>query len=255
MANKNNIKRDLEAKGADYLRQNYLIKTRQNFLRRLRRHMILEGLAEVKNGASVLDIGCGPAIIFPEILRIAKNYVAVDLVSSNLEQIRKNNQNENLILIEADFDDFAWDHDYFDVIICSGTIEYTEDPERNLLRLFTFLKKGGLMVCSFPNKASPYRLWSEYVYRHIWRIKNILLKKEFYSYQRKLFSKRKIISVLTKSLKPEELNFSYFGHKFIIQPLDILMGGFDYKLTEFLHKHPIRWLRPFCSEFLLWLKK
>jgi ubiquinone/menaquinone biosynthesis C-methylase UbiE len=255
MSNKDNIRRDLEAKGADYLTQNYLTETRENFLRRLRRQLILEGLSNVRDSVCVLDIGCGPAILFPEILKIAKEYIAVDLVSANLEEIRKNTQSENLILVKADMDDFSWHHDYFDVIICSGAVEYTADPERNLLKLITFLKKGGLMVCSFPNKTSPYRLWSEYVYRHFWRIKNILLRKKYYSYPRRLFSERKIVSLIEKSLKPEDLSARYFGHKFIIQPLDILMGRIDYKLTEFFHLHPVRWLQPFCSEFLLWLRK
>lgn len=255
MINKDNIKKDLEVKGADYLERNYLIRTRQNILRRLRRQLILEGLIELQKNIVVLDIGCGPAILFPEILKMSKEYVAVDLVKSNLEAIRKSSTSENLILVEADMDDFTWQHDYFDLIICSGAIEYSDHPNRNLLRLIAYLKKGGRMVCSFPNRTSPYRIWSEYVYRHLWQMKNALLRRKYYYYPRRLFCERKIIRLIKESSNPEELKVIYFGHKFILQPLDRLMGAIDYKLILFFHEHPARWTQPFCTEFLLWLKK
>ncbi len=252
---KENIRKDLKAKGADYFENNYLKDTRQNYLRRLRRNNIIECLGNVQDGSRVLDMGCGPAILFPELLRTAEEYVAVDLVDANLEEIKKKNKNKKLNLIEEDMDNFSWQEDYFDVIICLGVIEYSEDPEGNLLRLITYLKKGGMLICSFPNMSSPYRIWGENIYLYIWKLINSIFGKRFYYYPRKLFSGKKVTKLILKRLDPESMAVNYFGHKFFIQPFDLLLGWIDHKLTVFFNQHPLRLFRPFCVEFILRVKK
>jgi 2-polyprenyl-3-methyl-5-hydroxy-6-metoxy-1,4-benzoquinol methylase len=252
---KDNIRKDLEAKGAAYFDKNYAKDTTENYLRRLRRQHFLEYLSDAGNGCRVLDAGCGPAILFPELLEKALEYVAVDLVSANLEEITRKTQRPQLTLIEADMDKFCWQQDYFDIIICSGAIEYMAEPERVLLKLVTLLKNGGILVCSFPNKASPYRLWGEFVYKRVWQVKNIILNKEYFLYPRQLFSGKKVVALIKKLLEPRDITINYFGHKFLIQPLDYPFRRLDSALTMFFQRHPVRWSQCFCTEFVLCLKK
>ncbi|OGW29170.1 MAG: hypothetical protein A2X59_08135 [Nitrospirae bacterium GWC2_42_7] len=249
------IKQDLESKKTDYFARNYSEQSGQNLLRRMRRHLIFECIREVQPASHVLDIGCGPAILFPELLASSKEYVAADLVGANLQEIKKNNPSPNLILVEADMDSFDWQHNYFDIIICSGAIEYTAEPEKNLLKLIALLRNNGQLICSFPNGRSPYRLWGEYVYRHIWRAKNALTKKTLPAYRRKLFSSGHIVNLIEESISPQELHITHFGHKFLPQPLDQLLRNVDCRLTTFGAEHSNSFLQPFCTEFLLWMRK
>ena len=47
-------------------------KTKLNYLRRLRNSIINKEVANVKNVEKVLDVGCGPAILYPELLKESK---------------------------------------------------------------------------------------------------------------------------------------------------------------------------------------
>lgn len=258
MNSKIDIIRDFEEKGDDYYKLNYLIKNKANYLRRLRRRLILKEIGDIRDDITVLDVGCGPAILFPELLNKAKRYCAVDMVKANLERIKSSGSWANLECIHGDMDEIdnsLLNNRQFDVIICSGSIEYTNNPEKNLLQLIGFLREGGILICSFPNLLSPYRLWSEYVYNIVLRVKDSIFRKKFIAYKRKLFSANKILEIVAKGKDVKSINVIYFGHKFIPQPLDIIFERLDYRLNIFLQEHLHRLFEKHCIEFLIKIVK
>lgn len=255
MSIKENIRRDLENKGGEYYADNYDHPTTSNYLRRLRRQYIQEWLNGIPVNARVLDLGCGPEILFKEVLSEAEEYVAVDLVAANIQKLKDGRVGSNVRLVEADADSFEWEKQYFDAIVCSGMLEYTENPESNLLRLLSYLKAGGMLICSFPNGLSPYRRWSEHVYRHFWQVKNKLVGKESHYYPRCLFIKSRLIARLEKEPYRLEIRTKEFGHKLLLQPSDILLKQLDHKLTCFFEQRPFFLSKYLCSEFLMQIVK
>lgn len=252
--NKENIIKDFGIKQTSYFRNNYGTITNRNYIRRLRQQLIIDEIDITQSYNHVLDVGCGPAILYPALLRNCEKYFAVDLVETNLDAIRKKDY-ENATCLLGDLDTFDWKDNYFDVIICSGMIEYTANPESNLEKLIRFLRKDGILICSFPNIISPYRLCSEYIYKHLSFTKKRLFKKEDVAcYTRKLFSAITIKELLAgHSFK--SMNVEYFGFKFIPQPFDSVLSSIDYKISRYCQDHCNNCLRRLCIEFLLTIKK
>jgi len=247
---KTNIIKDFAQKKTIYYDRNYRQETRFNYLRRLRCSLITEHIDLTRRYDYVLDIGCGPAILFPDLLKMCNKYFAVDLVWTNLDQIKRDNRNGNIECIKADLDTFNWQENYFDIIICSGSIEYTREPEVNLLKLIRFLKNDGMLICSFPNAVSPYCWWREYVYKYISYAKNKLVNKAVYSYPRKLFKLPHVQNLIADHCNHSVI-VNYFGYKFIPEPFNYLLSRFDYKLTRHFQENPKNWLKKYCTEFLI----
>jgi 2-polyprenyl-3-methyl-5-hydroxy-6-metoxy-1,4-benzoquinol methylase len=246
---KPNIIRDFSRKRESYFTLNYGTETPGNYLRRLRRRLIVEAVGDVAAAASVLDAGCGPVILYPEIFERCSRYEALDLTPSNLEQVGQTTQSPKLTCVLGDLDLMEWQKAAYDVVICSGAMEYTTNPREVLTRMVASVKSGGLLVCSFPNSWSPYRIWGEYAYTpisqawHRWRGEPVA------RYSRKLFSPRDVQAWLADDGRRIEVQ--YFGYNFFLQPLDRLLAKLDYSLAMHLQTAPPALLRPSSSEFLL----
>jgi SAM-dependent methyltransferase len=252
--NKKNIIKDFTSKD-DYYEKNYLHETPQNYLRRTRNILIRKRLKEIALCERVLDVGCGPEILYPELLDSCKKYYAMDLVQANLDRLgNKHKDNKKIEYLLDDLDYFEFEHNYFDAIVCSGAIEYTNKPYDNFLKLIHVLRNGGVLLCSFPNGTSPYRIWSEYVYKHFYLLKKKLSGDNLFRYSRNLFN---VMSFLNKSSGKNlhSVNVVYLGYKFIPQPFDRLLASLDYRIIKHFQEHPVKLLEKYCTEFIIEIKK
>jgi SAM-dependent methyltransferase len=247
------IARDFAQKRGSYFQGNYGTETPQNHVRRLRRRLILDAVGEKARGGSVLDAGCGPAILYPEVLEQCSSYVALDLAPANLEEIATANRNPKVQCVQSDLDDFAWPKEDFDVIICGGAIEYTSDAEHVLLKMMGALRTGGFLVCSFPNALSPYRVWGEYFYTPLSQLRRRLLRRRVNSYPRRLFFPYKVRALLAHQVGEHVVR--YFGQKLLLQPLDTVFPRLDQSLNTAFERHPVRGIENFASEFLVIARK
>lgn len=253
---KENIIKDFKSKQKTYYRNNYVYKNRINYLRRLRNERLQQKMNKTQHCENVLDVGCGPAILYPQILKRCKHYFALDLVESNLEEIKIINQNNKIIPIQNDIDTFSWDNNYFDVIICAGSLEYVKTPEKSILKLVKYLKPGGTLICSFPNFFSPYRIWSAYVYEYIWRTKNKLLGKETNTYPRKLFKPNNLINYIKlETYNSLEINTEFLGVKLLLQPFDRIFEQLDYNIIKYFEHNRYQFADRISQEFILIIKK
>jgi SAM-dependent methyltransferase len=244
-----NIVDDFGRKGSAYYDRNYGRPTPANYLRRLRRTTMTSLLAPWGASGRILDIGCGPAILFPEVLERCSEYYAVDLVPSNLAHLTASTADARIKPVCGDLDTLEWEPNTFDVIICSGAMEYTTNAGANLVKLTTWLRRGGFLICSFPNGASPYRLWSEYVYTPLSQTLHGLRGKASPEYKRFLFDARDVAGSLRR--QNVDVNVVFFGHKLLPQPLDRLFGRLDCKLSEYLHGRPHSLMDRLCADFLI----
>lgn len=254
ISTKTNIQRDFENKRTTYYRDNYESETHRNFVRRLRRDLIEGWVGENRKFDKVLDIGCGPAILYRNLLAQCRTYYAVDLVQSNIEEILAVHDPLKVKGIVSDMDRFEFSEDYFDVIVCAGTIEYTDRPKENLLKLVKSLRQDGILLITFPNLLSPYRLWGEYIYRHLSDWKNSLLGRKRHYYPRALFKESDIRELLS-GLDLTEVAVQYFGYKLILAPFDSMLPHLDFRIARWFQSIRRKGFEKMATEFLLAVRK
>jgi 2-polyprenyl-3-methyl-5-hydroxy-6-metoxy-1,4-benzoquinol methylase len=107
-------------------------------------------LINLRDGAKILDVGCGyggigkliNAKYKAEIHGIDISQIAVDKARIYYDSVMAGN-------IETD--EFDYQAAYFDIIICSDILEHLSDPWNALRKLKKYLKDDGLIVASIPN--------------------------------------------------------------------------------------------------------
>jgi SAM-dependent methyltransferase len=251
---KANIIKDFEKKQKSYYQNNYLNTSKATYLRKLRNELIKKELNQIKILENVLDVGCGPAILFEETLERTSNYYALDIVETNLKQIEETNMdNKKIYPILSDIDSFSFETEFFDAIIISGSIEYTDFPIENLKKLTTYLKKDGVLICSFPNKWSFHRQFDNLIYRKIKFIVDKFRKRKVISYDRKLFSEKELLNSLKQT--KFEIRSRFFGMKLILSPFDYFFSNLDYYILKKYEEKKMSFLRKISSEYLLIVKK
>jgi 2-polyprenyl-6-hydroxyphenyl methylase/3-demethylubiquinone-9 3-methyltransferase len=104
-----------------------------------------------------LDVGCGTGIFSQYLARKGWNVTAIDASPEMIEEA-KNYELENRIdfrtCVIENFDEAP---NSFDLILCLSMLEYIEDDEAAIQKFCEWLKPGGLIVVSVPNKAGILR--------------------------------------------------------------------------------------------------
>jgi 2-polyprenyl-3-methyl-5-hydroxy-6-metoxy-1,4-benzoquinol methylase len=248
MKNTGEIEKDFLAKRDTYFQENYVKETKTNYLRRYRNELIRREIEELSTVRTVLDVGCGPAILYPELLERCETYHAMDLVESNLEKIKSQHNADKIKTIQSDLDHFVPEEGAYDVIISSGSIEYANDFESIIKVLVKALKPNGTLIISFPNQNSPYRIWGELVYRNV---RNLFRKEKAPDYKRALFSEEFVRRQFVLNGSENKITVRYFGLKILLQPLDAVFVDVDYKILNYFNSRPDSNLSNLSQEFLV----
>lgn len=244
---------DFKNKHNTYYEKNYCECSPSNYLRQLRNFLIKKELQDVGSDVIVLDVGCGPAILYDGVLSRSLEYYALDISPDNIKQIKKLDI-PKVKPILSDFENINIFDVKFDVIICSGSLEYMDDPIGQCKKLVRMLNDDGLLVASFPSSVSPYRVWGEYIYKHIYNLKRWMHGEENLYYERVLVSKKKLTSEITR-FNNCTIRFIDFGYKLLLQPLDIIFSQMDYKILKFLQEKHLKILSFTTTEYLMVLSK
>lgn len=243
------LEKDFNEKTTVYFAKSYETRTDQNWIRYDRRELIEALALPHANGATVIDIGCGPHPLFPQILNASEQYFAFDVVDSNLRHLETIEPTIKTVL--GSIDGFSWDEEAYDLIVCSGSLEYAKDPLAGLAAILKHSDAEAAFVGSFPNVKSPSRLWIQYVDIPI---KNLLSRKrrERY-YHRHLFSADHVKSVL-KTQGFDDIKIIPIGFFFLPYPIARLFPGLNRRVSEFLAKRAA-FLGAFASEFVIEARK
>lgn len=248
--------RDFAAKRDTYHASAYLSDDPAYYLRRLRNDLIRQYTEDGAENPRVLDAGCGPALLYPWLTDRAAEYHAVDLAPSNLEAIRREHAHRaNLITTQSDLDNYSPPPSRFDVVICSGSLEYTRAPLANLEKLIDGVRPQGLLVASLANAASPWRLWSEHVFRHLWYVRERLAGRPANRYGRRLVRAPAVLRHARARAGVKSAEIVPFGRKLLIQPFDGWLPNLDLRVTRFLERNSPRWLDWTAVEFLVVVRK
>jgi ubiquinone/menaquinone biosynthesis C-methylase UbiE len=131
---------------------------------RIRAQRIKELLADCHSGR-LLDLGCGPGLMAEHFLSRGFEFFGVDISEGMIAECRSrfgDNDRAHFIVSDAEKLDFA--DGEFDAVVCMGLFEYLDDESAVLREIHRVLKPGGVLLASFLNKRSPYRIWHRFLY-------------------------------------------------------------------------------------------
>jgi ubiquinone/menaquinone biosynthesis C-methylase UbiE len=112
-------------------------------------------------GKTVLDIACGTGYGSDYLLKKgAKKVVGGDISKEAIEYAKIHYGRNSLFFIRLDVCALPFQSKCFDVVVSFETIEHLKTPEIFLSECRRVLKKGGLFICSTPNKqvTSPFSI-------------------------------------------------------------------------------------------------
>ncbi|OGG29530.1 hypothetical protein A2971_02495 [Candidatus Gottesmanbacteria bacterium RIFCSPLOWO2_01_FULL_46_21] len=111
---------------------------------------ITETIRKYKKPQSLLDIGCGVGIFLQKVKEAGWNGVGVDISKTAVGYATSHGLNVQLGKIE----DLEFKPKSFDVITLFQTIEHLEGPLNTLSKLYSLLRKGGLLILTTPSEES-----------------------------------------------------------------------------------------------------
>ena len=119
-------------------------------------------LLDVREGLSVLDVGCGEGYLLRKAARSASLALGADVAESRLRATRDG----PIELAVADAQRLPFADASFDRIICTETLEHVADAQLTLRELARVLRPGGRLAVSVPHflcEAILYRLIRGYL--------------------------------------------------------------------------------------------
>ena len=108
---------------------------------------ILEEL-EKESFIDLLDAGCGPA---PMISLLSekypdRHYTGLDLTPAMIEEAKKKNI-PNAVFVVGDCENFPFEENSFDAIICSMSFHHYPNPQDFFDNAYRVLRKGEILIC------------------------------------------------------------------------------------------------------------
>ena len=107
---------------------------------------------DIRDGMTVLDIGCGTGSIWighEDIVSGFGKLILTDLSEGMLEAAEKNlGERENMEYRKADIQNLPFMDESFDVVIANSMLYHVPDIEKGLREVRRVLKKGGVFYCA-----------------------------------------------------------------------------------------------------------
>ena len=138
-------------------------------------------------GGTLLDIGCGSALVADRIADIDAHYVGLDFPDHHMRYVKKRFADRptrlRLDFVRGDAEKLPLADGYFDVVIMSEVIEHLLRPELAVWELARVLKPGGVFIMT-TNNASEVPLRSPLSHLFAW------VEKALGAYRKDLISLR-----------------------------------------------------------------
>lgn len=127
----------------------------KNFLVRYVHNNRLQNIIEQfpqKEQLRILDAGCGEGHLLEKLFKKYPNnlYYGADLTEVALVKAKERCPWANFLLTDLGKIDLA--NDFFDLIVCTETIEHIDDYSGVFKEFKRLLKPGGILIITFPNE-------------------------------------------------------------------------------------------------------
>ena len=234
-----------DADASQYRQQRYHSDTCEGLAYITRKEIVLT-MADGEPG-NVLDIGCGPGILTPDLLRRGHEVYSADLSAEMIEQAKKQAatvpMSHNAHFVVSDASGICFAGDRMDMVLSIGLMCYVKDHAAVLSEICRVLKPGGFTILQINNIRWPaiYRMFVP-LYHYL---KVIITAKSYkgLDFRFNFSSRQRFLKDLTDSrftiLEVEHYDFR-------IPFLDVLFPNLSVKLGKLMfrnrHLRPCQWL-------------
>ncbi len=115
------------------------------------------------NDARILDIGCGPGEMVLDLARKQWKIWGIDIAQAMIdiakEKAAKAQVTNEIHLATGDIEQLDFEDQFFDLIICSGVVEYLPGDEKWMREISRTLKPGGVLIINVTNRWA-LRKWT-----------------------------------------------------------------------------------------------
>ena len=94
----------------------------------------------IRKGAKVLDIACGPGVLFPDYESLGAEFAGIDISENMVKKAREKFPEAEVICGDATTYDFSSD---FDAVMIYNAFPHFDEPQRLIENLAKSLKKSG----------------------------------------------------------------------------------------------------------------
>jgi 2-polyprenyl-3-methyl-5-hydroxy-6-metoxy-1,4-benzoquinol methylase len=107
---------------------------------------LVGGSLGVLRGKQVLEVGCGAGRFTEIMLDAGASVYAIDLSSAVEANYENFKERSNYWVLQADVLKLPFVPEQFDMVVCVGVIQHTENPERTIETLCSHVRPAGLLV-------------------------------------------------------------------------------------------------------------
>ena len=253
---KSDIKAYYEDEAYDYNEEFYEKKSAYPTLI-YRQNYILDMIKEIQltRDSKILDVGCGPGELLLELRGDYEFLAGIDIADEMItianNKLEKKMSNKNLIFEVGDIENLRFEDKTFDLIICSGVIEYLKNDEGWMKEIKRTLKPGGYLIINVTNKYS-IRKWtsapieklkSSKILLYLMNIiKEKVLRKgkiHYFPFKPRLHSPHKFDAFLVENgfIK---INHNYFDFAVLPAPFDTLFSFITTPIKKALERYTRR---------------
>ena len=246
---KENVKEYYEKEASVYNEEFYLKREEYPTLR-YRHNYILHMISEISlpDTAKILDVGCGPGEMIKDLAKHNWKIYGVDIAKEMVEiaseRINPELLNKGQVVIgEGDIENLQFEDDLFDVIICSGVIEYLKDDILWLKEISRVLKTNGYLIINITNKYS-VRKWTtpfvefikskKNIYNALNLVKEKILHKgklHYFPFRSRVHSPNGFDNYMYKN-NFQKIKHHYFDFAIFPAPFDTLLSFFTTPLRK-----------------------
>ena len=141
--------------------------------------LALEGVEPARrDGAALVDLGCGGGQLCVHAARLGWSAVGVDVAPAMIEQAKRERGDLPIRYLAASFDDNGLDDGAFDAVAALGLIEYLPDDAAFFTEARRLLRPGGRLAVSCRNRLYNLQSANHYTQRELDRGDAVALADE-----------------------------------------------------------------------------
>ena len=144
----------------DSLALEYVRTRERQFSFIAQKRLVIEMLAAARG--RILEVGCGPAVMAPELAAMGFEVYGVDVSSEMVRRARQRMAGHPLEkrchFSLGDFERLEFADGFFDAVLAMGVLEYLPAYAEALRATARVLRPGGAAVFTVPNRVSSYHL-------------------------------------------------------------------------------------------------
>ncbi|MDD3860586.1 MAG: class I SAM-dependent methyltransferase [Bacteroidales bacterium] len=248
----NRVKEYYETEAVDYNKEFYesdskypTLRYRQNYILKMIKNLNLP------ESSVILDAGCGPGDLLLSLDQNFKALFGIDIAEEMISIANKklvSHKNKNITFNCGDIENLNFNDSQFDIIVCSGVVEYLKDDIIWMKEIKRVLKPDGYLIINVTNKYSVRKWTSGFVeklksIKVIFNFMNFIKVKvlhkgkiHYFPFKPRVHSPSKFDKYLINN-GFEKITHNYFDFAVLPSPFDTLFGFITTPIKKHLEKY------------------